>query len=345
MVMYRVLGKTGLRVFAVGFGGIPIRVLSVDDAVRVVRRAYELGVNFYDTARGYGDSERKIGLALRDVRENVIIATKTPSRDYDGAMRDLEKSLSELNVDYIDVWQLHNVSKFDVLERVLASDGALQALRDARQDGKIRFIGITGHNIDVLLKAVEAYSFDTIQFPFNYIADDAKYELIPKARELNIGIIVMKPLAGGELSYPIAALRYVLSYDVSVIIPGMKSVDEVEMNVNSILENPCLSDEELKLIEEERARLDKVFCRGCMYCMPCPNNIPITQLLRIQQFINRMGFSDMVLRVYERAKQTVPNCTRCLQCEAKCPYQLPITQLIQERFKWLEGQLKSLHKI
>jgi len=345
MDMYRVLGKTNLRVFVVGFGGIPIRVLSIDDAVKVVRRAYELGVNFYDTARGYGDSERKIGLALKDVRENVIIATKTPSRDYDGAMRDLEKSMSELNVDYIDVWQLHNVSSFDTLERVLSSDGALQALRDARQDGKVRFIGITGHNIEVLLKAIEAYSFDTIQFPFNYIADDAKYELIPKARELNIGTIIMKPLAGGELSYPIAALRYILGHDVSVIIPGMKSISEVEENVNSIIENPTLSEEELRLIEEDKARLDKVFCRGCMYCMPCPNSIPISPLLRIQQFINRTGFSEAVLRIYERAKQTVPNCTKCLQCEEKCPYKLPITQLIQEKLAWLESQLKSSHKI
>lgn len=339
--MHRILGKTNLKVFVIGFGGIPIRVLSVDDAVKVIRRAYELGVNFYDTARGYGDSERKIGLALRDVRKNAIIATKTSSRDYDGAMRDLERSLSELNVDYIDIWQLHNVSDLKALERVLSDDGALQALRDARQDGRVRFIGITGHNTEILLKAMEAYSFDTVQFPFNYLADDAKYELIPKANKLGLGIIIMKPLAGGELSHPLAALRYILSYEVSVVIPGMKSIGEVEENVNSILANPSLSDDELRLIEEDRAKLNRIFCRGCMYCMPCPNDIPISSLLRIKQFINRTGFSEAVLRIYERAKQTVPNCTRCLQCEEKCPYKLPITKLIREKLSWLESQLKS----
>ncbi len=334
--MYRILGRTQLKVSVLGFGGIPIRTLSLDEAVKVVRRAFELGVNFYDTARNYADSERKIGAALNDVRSEVYIATKTASRTYDEAMRDLEASLSELGTTYVDVWQLHGVNNFETLEQVLAPNGALAALKDAKQDGKIRFIGITGHRPDVLLKAIETGEFDTVQFPFNYLATEAERELIPRAEQLNIGMIIMKPLAGGELSNAKAALRFIIQYPISTVIPGMKSIAEVEENAKTLFEDWELTDEDLKVIDEDKRRLNKVFCRGCMYCMPCPQGIPISQLLRIESIVRRVGVTEWVKSIYREAKEKVPSCIKCKQCEEKCPYELPITEMLPEKLAWLE---------
>ncbi len=334
--MYRVLGGTGIKVSVLGFGGIPIRTLSLDEAVKVIRRAFEIGINFYDTARNYGDSEHKIGIALKNVRDQVYIATKTASRTYDNAMKDLETSLNELETDYIDLWQLHAVNNFETLEKVLSPNGALAALKDAKKEGKIRFIGITGHRMDVLVKAIETGEFDTVQFPFNYLSIGAERELIPKAKELNIGMIVMKPIAGGELSSASAALKFVIQYPISVVIPGMHSIMEVEENARAVFKEIKLTDEELRIIEDDRRNLDKVFCRGCMYCMPCPQDIPISSLLRIKSFVKRMGISDAVKRIYEKAKETLPKCLNCKQCEEKCPYNLEVTKLLKEKFNWLE---------
>ncbi|MEM1549482.1 MAG: aldo/keto reductase [Candidatus Methanomethylicia archaeon] len=339
--MFRTLGRTGLKIFPIGFGGIPIQVVEDREAIKVIRRAYELGVNFYDTARVYGSSERKIGEALNDVREEVIIATKTTAKSYENAIKDLETSLSELKTDYIDIWQLHNVSTHETLEKVLSSNGAIEALKEAKKRGKVRCIGITSHNLNVLIKAMETNIFDTIQFPFNYLSDEAKIDVIPKAIEMNLGIIAMKPIAGGEINYPKIALKYVLKHNVTVAIPGMKSIIEVEENVSSIKDGIEITKEEEEIIEYERRNMEKIFCRGCMYCMPCPQGIPISQLLRIKQFVNRTGISRQVIEIYEEAKNTVPNCKLCRQCEEKCPYNLPITTLIHEKLGWIENELKN----
>ncbi|RLE53855.1 MAG: aldo/keto reductase [Candidatus Methanomethylicota archaeon] len=342
--MYRVLGRTRLKVSILGFGGIPIRTLTLNEAVKVVRRAYEVGVNFYDTARNYVDSERKIGAALKDVRSEVYIATKTASRSYEDAMKDLEVSLAELGTSYIDVWQLHGVNNFETLERVLASDGALAALKDAKQDGRVRFIGITGHRPDVLVRAIETGEFDTVQFPFNYLSTEAGKELIPRAEELDVGMIVMKPLAGGELSSARAALRFIVQYPISTVIPGMKSIEEVEENAKTLFEEWKLTDEDLKIIDEDKQRLDKIFCRGCMYCLPCPQEIPISSLLRVESIIRRIGVTDSVRKIYEKAKEKVPNCVRCRQCEEKCPYNLPITEMLPKKLAWLEEVLMKVEE-
>ncbi len=339
--MYRVLGRTGIEVSVLGFGGIPIRTLNLNEAVKVVRRAYEIGVNFYDTARNYGDSERKIGFALKDVRDRVYIATKTASRTYEEAKKDLEISLRELCTDYIDLWQLHGVNDFETLNRVMSPNGALTALKDAKEDGKVRFIGITGHRIDVLLKAIETGEFDTVQFPFNYLSTEPERELIPRAKELNIGMIVMKPIAGGELSSASAALKYVVQHPISVVIPGMRTIEEVEANAKAVFEEVKLTDDELRIIEEDRRKLDKVFCRGCMYCMPCPQGIPISQILRINSIIRRAGVTSWVKEIYRKAREMLSKCTRCRQCEEKCPYNLKIPELLIEKFNWLESYLSK----
>lgn len=339
--MIRILGRTGIEVFPIGFGGIPIQIVEEEEAVKVIRKAYELGINFYDTARVYTSSERKIGRALKNVREKVIIATKTTAKNYEDAWKDLNKSLKEIETSYLDIWQLHNVSDYETLKNVTSSGGALEALKDAKRDGNVRFIGITSHNLDVLFEAMKNNIFDTIQFPFNYLSDEAKYKVIPKALEMNLGIIAMKPIAGGEINYPKISLKYILTNNVTVAIPGMKSIREVEENISTISEGLKLSDEEYRLIDEERRRMEKVFCRGCMYCMPCPQGIPISQLLRIQQFVRRTGINDQVLRIYEEARRTVPQCKLCYQCEEKCPYKLPITTLIKDKLKWIEEQIKN----
>lgn len=342
--MFRILGRTGLKVFPIGFGGIPIQIIEDKEAIKVIRRAYELGINFYDTARVYGSSERKIGEALKDVREEVVIATKTTAKSYSDAIKDLETSLLELKTDYIDLWQLHNISTYEALRKVLSNGGVIEALKEVQKSGKVRYIGITSHNLDILTKAMETKIFDTVQFPFNYLSDEAKISVIPKAIEMNLGIIVMKPIAGGEINYPKIALKYVLKHNVTVAIPGMKSINEVEENISSIKDGIEITIEEEEIIKHERRNMEKIFCRGCMYCMPCPQEIPISQLLRIKQFVNRTGINKQVIEIYEEAKRTVPKCKLCYQCEGKCPYNLPITTLIHEKLKWIEDELKKIFK-
>lgn len=338
-----ILGRTGLKVKILGFGGIPIQRVTEEEAIGVVRRCHELGINYYDTARGYTVSEERIGKALEDVREEVILATKSGRRTGEEMEEELETSLRNLRTDWIDVYQLHNVSSMDAWERIKAPGGALEALYKAQEEGRIRHLGITSHDPAVLADIVRDDIFETIMIPYNYLTLKPEEELLPLCHEMNVGTIIMKPFGGGAFSNANTALKFVLSREhVDIAIPGMMTVDEVEENLGVASDAHTISEGELELIERDRVELGSRFCRACNYCQPCPQEVPITFVLRAEsQFLKRMGWRPGTdVRIAE-AVEKAGSCIECGECEGRCPYHLPIRQLLPERAASLSRLLEA----
>lgn len=338
-----ILGRTGLKVKILGFGGIPIQRVTEEEAIGVVRRCHELGINYYDTARGYTVSEERIGKALEDVREEVILATKSGRRTGEEMEEELETSLRNLRTDWIDVYQLHNVSSMDAWERIKAPGGALEALYKAQEEGRIRHLGITSHDPAVLADIVKEDIFETIMIPYNYLTLKPEEELLPLCHEMNVGTIIMKPFGGGAFSNANTALKFVLSREhVDIAIPGMMTVDEVEENLGVASDAHTISEGELELIERDRVELGSRFCRACNYCQPCPQEVPITFVLRAEsQFLKRMGWRPGTdVRIAE-AVEKAGSCIECGECEGRCPYHLPIRQLLPERAASLSKLLEA----
>lgn len=327
---YRTLGRTGLKVSEIGFGGIPIQRISGQEAAVVINRAIDLGINFFDTARGYTDSEEKLGAVLRERRDEVIIATKSMARTKEEMAADIQKSLETMGVDYIDLYQMHNVKNRELLEKVLGEDGALAALKEAKEKGLIRHIGVTGHLKSYLIEMMKTCEVETVQFPFNPVESDGVRELLETAKKTDTGVIVMKPLAGGAFKNPVLSLRYILEHPVSVVIPGMDSVEQVEENA-AVGNNPLqLSPEERKILEEEVARLGSTFCRRCEYCQPCPQGIDIPMVFLLDGYHQRYDLKEWARQRYEGMKVKPDACQECGECEEKCPYSLPIRRMLKE---------------
>lgn len=338
-----ILGKTKLKVKTLGFGGIPIQRVSEEEAVQVVRRCYDLGINYFDTARGYTNSEERIGKALEDVRENVVLATKSHRRESEGILEELETSLKNLRTDYIDVYQLHNVSSKAAWEEIKSPGGALEALYEAKEQGKIRHLGITSHDPAVLADIVREDVFETILIPYNYLTPKPEEELLPLCKSKNVGTIIMKPFGGGAFSNANTALKFVLSKEnVDLTIPGMMRVEEVEENYKVAIGPHELSPEELRLIESDEETLGNMFCRACNYCQPCPQEIPITFVLRAEsQFLKRMGWRPGTEERFSEAVEKANTCIQCGVCEERCPYHLPIRELLPERASSLSRILEE----
>ncbi|MGL5642806.1 MAG: aldo/keto reductase, partial [Paraclostridium sp.] len=260
----RVLGRTNIKVSRVGFGGIPIQRITQEDTNKVIDELIKQGVNFIDSARGYTISEEYIGNAINGKRDNFILATKSMARTYDEMIKDVDISLRNLKTDYIDLYQLHNV-KIDEYDNIFNDDMAYRALLDCKNQGKIKNIGITSHNVETIKKAVYSDKFDTIQFPYNIVEDQAD-EIFKEANKRNIGVIVMKPLAGGAIDNAKLAIKYILSKDyIDVAIPGMDSVNQVVENT-SIIDDLNITKEDENNINEIRSKLGNRFCRRCEYC-------------------------------------------------------------------------------
>jgi predicted aldo/keto reductase-like oxidoreductase len=333
------LGKTGLMVSRVGMGGIPLQRPSEEEAIQIVHRALELGVNFIDTAAGYGNSEGRFGRALAALggrRDQVVIATKSGQRGKTEAAAELDRSLERLQTDFVDIWQLHNISSAEAYAQVTGSGGSLEAAQEALQVGKIKHIGLSSHNLDVAMEAVRSGLFETIQFPFNYVTREPADELIPLAKALDVGFIGMKPFAGGQLGDATLSIKYVLQFDSVVPDPGVEKVSEIE-EIVSIVESGdwALSAQERQEIEARRAELGTQFCRQCGYCQPCPQGIPISMVMITQgmwKLWPRETFLDWMGRVMDGAR----NCVQCGECETKCPYHLPIRDIIAENIAFYE---------
>lgn len=330
---YMRLGKTGLMVSRVGLGGIPLTRPEFDDAAALVRYALDRGINFIDTAFGYSDSEDRIGKGIEGRRGEVILATKTPAIKKPDALQHLDTSLRRLGTDYLDIWQLHGVSSEEGLrEQVLADDSAYQAALDARAAGKVRHIGVSSHNVDVAVKLVETGLFEVIQFPFNFISDEATERLVGLCKEMDVGFIGMKPFAGGMIRDAGLTFRWILQYDNVLPDPGVEKPEEVDEIVAIVESGKKIDDADWTRIGELRAKHGKRFCRQCGYCMPgCPQNVIIPGMLYLQRLYElwppeRFFSWRLVTASVERAE----TCVKCGACEPKCPYGLPIREMIDE---------------
>jgi len=330
------LGKTGLEVSRVGFGGIPIQRLSEGEAVKVVGRCLDLGITFLDTANNYTTSEERIGKAVAGRRELVVIATKTGARDRATAQEHLELSLKRLNTDYVDLWQFHNVSTFEAYEQVLGPDGAMAAAQDALRAGKVRHIGITSHSMDVALRAVPSGHFETLQFPFNFVTHEPAEELVPLAQAHDVGFIAMKPLAGGLLDDANLAIKYLLQFEDVVPDPGIERPEEIE-EIVEILNGPWeLTSQERQELERFRGQVGTRFCRRCEYCQPCPEGVRIPVIMNLRSFWKRFPAERFFAGWIAEAVEVARRCVECGECEEKCPYHLPIREMIVENVEFYD---------
>lgn len=301
------------------------------EAREVIRASLDGGINFADTAESYGDSEEKLSQALKGDRRGFVIATKSGCRDAHGMENAINKSLARLQTDYIDIYQVHALSSEKELERILAPGGALAALKAAQTAGKIRHIGVTGHRNTVLLKAIKTGEFDTVMPPVNIVDRDSEAELLPLAKEMDIGILAMKPVCGGSLDDPALGIRFCLNSPVDSVLVGMKSVAEVEANLKTVREFKGLTQLEEDQLLENASQLGNTFCRACEYCQPCPQGIKIPKILWLANYHRRYAERDpWTEEEYRNLDATAADCLECGECEDQCPYDLPIIQMLKD---------------
>ena len=327
---YVTLGKTGLKASVLSFGGIPIQRADAANTLAVVDKLEEYGINYIDTARGYTVSEEYLGAALEGRRDKFILATKSMSRDKASMAKDVETSLKNLRTDHIDLYQLHNLLEKDI-DTVFGPDGAYEALAEARAAGKVGHIGVTCHSADAMKILVERYSdkLETVMFPFNIVEDQGK-DILLLAREKGMGTIAMKPLAGGNLEDWNLALRYIAASGVmDIAIPGMGSPEEVERNAAVDLTAP-LTQEELDRCAAIRKELGTQFCRRCGYCAPCPNGIDIPQNFLLANYARKYGLAGWAQERYKAMPYHAGSCVMCGACEKRCPYGLPIRDMLMD---------------
>ena len=323
------LGKTEIQVSELGFGGIPITRLNFDEAADLVKYCFDQGIIFFDTAYVYGDSEVKIGAGVQGFRDQVTLATKTFVRDADGARAQLEESLNRLKTDHIDLYQFHNVSTDDALKQVLGPGGAYEAAVQAREEGKIGHIGITAHNLDIAEKACHTGLFATVQIPFNLIEHDPADKLFPVAREHDMGIIAMKPLGGGLLDRAELCFAFLQQYRDIIPIPGLQSKQEVDENIQFFETPRALTQQDWREIDGIRVEMGERYCHRCEYCLPCPEGVEIWKVLLFRAQTKRFP-PQMVMNLAKGPMKTAENCVQCEECSEKCPYDLPVPDMVGE---------------
>lgn len=335
-----ILGKTGLKINRLGFGGIPIQTVSEEQAVATVRHAVQAGVDFIDTSRLYTTSERRIGLALKQTDRKVVVASKTFRRNWADVRKDLETSLTELQREYIDIYQFHFVQSLDDYQQLIARGGGLDCLQQAKSEGIIGHIGITSHNLDLLLRAISDDLFETIMACYSFLEPKAAERVFPAALEKNVGIIAMKSFSGGVIEDAALAIKFALSQPKVAIIPGVETTELFDRNWAVYTSGETrLTDAELVEISRLQQQWDKAFCRRCDYCQPCSEQIPISVVLHSKTLLRRMG--NAVAQpgaLLGRGIEAVRNCSGCGECEERCPYELPIIDLIRENLQWLDHQ-------
>ena len=326
---YRTLGKTGLKISRMGFGGIPIQKIDAEGTKNLIGELMREGVNFIDTARAYTVSEEYLGFALEGVREKFVLATKSMARTRDAMERDIDISLNKLRTDYIDLYQIHNPSARD-FEQVMERGGALEALLEAKKVGKIGHIGVTLHSVDLFKKAVELPWVETIMFPYNIVETQGE-DLIAQCAQRNIGFICMKPLAGGAIEDADIAMRFIVSNpNVTVVIPGMADTCEIAQNAAAIADTSPLTADEQEKIASIRSILGTNFCRRCNYCAPCTVGIKISSVFLFEGYYSRYDLKDWATARYAQLEKTASDCIGCGVCETRCPYNLPIREMLKK---------------
>ena len=325
---YTVLGKTGLKVSRMGFGGIPIQRIDAEGTRQLMQKLVEAGVNYIDSARGYTVSEEYLGYALEGIRDKFILATKSMSRTREAMARDIDISLANFRTDYIDLYQIHNPTLAD-LEAVLAPGGALEALREAKAAGKIGHIGVTLHSADLFKLALDYDWVETIMFPYNIVETQGE-EYIRACSDKNIGFICMKPLAGGAIDDAATALRFIVQNPgVGVVIPGMERLEQIAENAAAVNDRSPLTAAELEKIAAVRQELGSTFCRRCNYCAPCTVGIGIASIFTLEGYYRRYGLQEWAVGRYAALERKASDCVDCGVCESRCPYNLPIRELMK----------------
>ncbi|MDM7996589.1 MAG: aldo/keto reductase [Acidobacteriota bacterium] len=331
-----VLGKTGIEAARLAFGGIPIQRLSEREAIEIVVYSLEKGMDFIDTSRMYTTSETRIGKALKETSRKAAVATKSFGRSADAIRKDVDISLKELQLDYIDIYQCHGISSPEEYKRVTAPGGALEGLIQAKEQGLIGHIGITSHSLDLLEKIVDDGLFETIMVCFSFLEPAAKDKVIPKARAKGIGILAMKPFSGGVIEAPEAALKWVLSYPDILVLAGVEYKNLIDQNWRVFEGSWELNAEEDRRIREICAEYDKKFCRRCDYCLPCPAEVPIQFVLGARSILKRMGSGAMKTPMFANMLEKAAQCTVCGDCMSRCPYNLPIPDMIKDNLAWMK---------
>lgn len=328
---YTTLGKTGLQVSVVGLGGIPVQRTDKQGAKDIIEECMRQGINYLDTARGYTVSEEYFGEALKGCRDKWVIATKTMSRDYEGMKADIEKSLQNLQTDYIDLYQIHNIKTEEEFATCFGEHGAYRALTEAKEAGKIGHIGATAHGLEAFARLIREYEdkIETVMFPYN-IVENQGAELMHECKEKNIGFIAMKPIAGGNIDDTVLALRYILNNpDCTIVIPGMGNVEEVQQNACEEVFHP-LSEEDKNTCEKIAKELGSEFCRRCGYCAPCPQGINIPSNFLFVNYQRKYGLGGWARERYHAMSATAKDCVKCGLCESRCPYNLPIRSMLEK---------------
>ncbi len=328
---YVTLGKTGLKVSVVGLGGIPIQRTDVEEAKAVVKECMNQGINYLDTARGYTVSEAFFGEALKDVRSQWIIATKSMARDYTSMKKDIEISLNNLQTDYIDIYQIHNIKTDAEFDTVFGDDGAYKALLEAKEAGKIKHIGATAHGVEAFERLIMEFDekIETMMFPFNIVENQA-LDLMNQCKQKKIGFIAMKPVAGGNIENVPLGIKYCLNNpNCTIVIPGMGNVEEVIQNASE--ENfTALTEVELAECETIKKELGQEFCRRCGYCQPCPQGVAIPSSFLFANYARKYGLADWAKSRYNTLAKKASDCIGCGLCETRCPYQLPIRKMLKK---------------
>ncbi len=320
------LGRTNLVVPRLGFGALPIQRTTTDEAVRILRRAFAAGIRFFDTARAYSDSEEKLGLALADVRQEIVIATKTAATTAAEAKAHLQTSLAKLRTGYIDLIQLHNP---DVLPTADDQGSAYAALVEARRQGLVRHVGITCHRLSVARAAVASGLFDTVQFPLSHISTAEELSLVEACRRQDVGFIAMKALCGGLLTNVRAAFAFFRRLDGVVPIWGIQHMSELEQFLALERQPPELDPELEGAIAKDRHELAGSFCRGCGYCLPCPADIPIHWAARMSLLLRRAPYQQFLTDAWREKMDRIDACTECRACASRCPYELDTPALLK----------------
>lgn len=327
---YVTLGRTEIKVCKNGFGALPIQRISFDSAKEILLHAYNNGINFFDTARFYTDSEEKIGYALSDVRDKIYIATKTAAQNADDFWKDLNTSLNNMKTDYIDIYQFHNPS---FCPKPNDGTGLYEAMLEAKAQGKIRFIGLTNHRLAVAQEAIDSVLYDTIQFPFCYLATDKDIAIVENCKKNNLGFIAMKGLSGGLITNSAAAYAFMAQYDNVLPIWGVQRMSELNEFLSYNTNPPSVTGEIKELIDNDRKMLAGEFCRGCGYCMPCPVGIEINNCARMSLLLRRSPSELQLTPAVQAKMKKIENCLHCNQCKSKCPYGLDTPKLLEENYK------------
>ena len=336
---YTNLGNTGLKVSRLGFGGIPIQRITQEEATALIRKLPEYGINYIDTARGYTVSEEYLGIAMEGIRDKFVLATKSMARTREAMEKDIETSLKNLRTDHIDLYQVHNAPPAQ-MKIVTGEGGALEALLEAKAAGKIGHIGVTAHEVATFEMALDMDWVETIMFPYNFVELQAA-DLIRKCAEKGKGFICMKPLAGGAIENAPLAMRFIASNkDITVNIPGMANEDELKQNVAAACDPAPLSEDDLREVQNIRDTLGNQFCRRCNYCQPCTMGINISFCFTINGYLTRYGLKDWAIGRYKGMAVEPNACIECGMCESRCPYHLPIIEMLKDVYSNFQKEMK-----